>query len=338
MHTEASASIKSHYGQTFFTAQRNSDKPEPTNRPMTSSFCSVTAIILTYNEERHIARCIESLSGAVARVVVIDSGSTDHTEEIARSFGADFLSNPWKNHATQFQWGLDNAGINTEWTMRIDADEYLEPELRDNIRRFCQMPGDANAAYFRRKMVFLGRPITHGLIYPAMILRLWRTGLGRMEQRWMDEHVIVEAPVTARLDGDLVDENLNDLGWWTAKHVGYATREVYEIVANHERECRTSTARALAGEARRKRFLKDNVYVRLPSALRSTLYFFYRYFLGLGFLDGKAGFYFHFLQAYWYRTLVDAKLYELERRAAELGLRPYELLVREGVFGGTPRG
>jgi glycosyltransferase involved in cell wall biosynthesis len=336
MNSEASGSANLQYDRTCFTVQRSSSEPEPLNGPITSAACSITAIVLTRNEECHIARCIESLSGTVARVVVIDSGSTDRTVEIASSLGADILHNSWKNYATQFQWGIDNAGINTDWTMRIDADEYLEPKLRDSIRRFCQTPGDANAAYFRRKMVFLGRPITHGLIYPAMMLRLWRTGRGRMEERWMDEHVVVENAVTATLDGDLVDENLNDLGWWTAKHVGYATREVYDIVASHEREWRASTAKALTGQARRKRFLKDNVYVRLPSALRSTLYFFYRYFLGLGFLDGKAGFYFHFLQAYWYRTLVDAKLFELERRAAELGLRPYELLVREGVFGRTP--
>lgn len=181
-------------------------------------------------------------------------------------------------------------------------------------------------------MIFMGQPITHGFFYPAMMLRLWKTGEGQIEQRWMDEHVVVNYANPTQLSGDLVDANLNDLAWWTQKHVGYATREVYDIIATREQTRKDLSADHLSGQARRKRFLKEKVYAKLPTSVRSTLYFFYRYILGRGFLDGKAGFFFHFLQAYWYRTLVDAKLFELEEAARIKNTTPYELLGQQGIW------
>jgi len=203
----------------------------------------ITAIILTYNEEQHLARCIESLLPVVNHICIIDSYSKDRTAEIAQGMGARVLKNPWKNYATQFQWGIEHGGIQDEWTMRIDADEYLEPELQQAIREFLKSPGNCNAAYFRRKMVFMGQPITHGFFYPAMMLRLWKTGEGHIEQRWMDEHVVVNNANTTALSGDLVDANLNDLAWWTQKHVGYATREVYDIISTREKSATTPVDR-----------------------------------------------------------------------------------------------
>lgn len=290
----------------------------------------LTAVILTYNEEQHIARCIESLRPVAARIVVVDSFSTDRTVEIARGLGADVYQNPFTHQAQQYQWAVENTAITTDWTLRVDADEYLEPELQGAIKAFLAAPGAVNAVYLRRKITFLERPITHGFFYPAMILRLHRTGQGRMEQRWMDEHIVVENAVTATLAGDLVDDNLNPLSWWTAKHVNYARREAYEIIAARARV--QSEAAALSGQARRKRWLKEKIYGRMPAALRSTLYFLYRYVLGRGFLDGKEGFFFHFLQAYWYRTYVDASLFEMERKAAAEGLSAYEMLKRNGIL------
>lgn len=293
---------------------------------------SLTAVILTFNEAKHIARCILSVSKLATRVVVVDSFSTDNTVALARSLGADVLQNTWKNYATQFQWALDNAGIESEWTMRIDADEYLEPELQDSIRAFVDNPGLANGVYFRRKMVFLGRPILHGFFYPAMMLRLWRTGQGHIEQRWMDEHIQVTNATTTALRGDLVDHNLNDLAWWTNKHVGYAKREAYDIVSCRGRSTIASNDSKLSGAARRKRWLKNHVYNKLPSGIRGMFYFFFRYVVGRGFLDGREGFYFHFLQAYWYRTFVDATLLELEREAAMNSCSALDLLKRKRIL------
>lgn len=297
---------------------------------------SLTALVLTFNEEQHIERCIRSLDGVAERVCVVDSFSTDRTVEVARGLGAEVVQNPWKNYATQFQFGLDHFNIRSYWTMRIDADEYLEDGLRNALGRWLSTPEPAvNALYLRRKIVFLGRPILHGFFYPALMLRVWRSGEGRIESRWMDEHIVLDAPVSRELTGgDLVDHNLNDLSWWVGKHNGYATREVYDMVEILERRraAKDRGMEAMSGQAARKRWLKEQVYTRLPATLRSGLYFFYRYVLGRGFLDGKEGFFFHFLQAYWYRTLVEAKFFELQKQAQAEGVTPYELLRRRDVF------
>ena len=291
---------------------------------------TITAIILTFNEELHIERCIRSLEGVVERVCIIDSFSTDRTVEIARSLGAEVFQNPWPGHAAQFQWGLNTVNVTSDWTLRIDADEYLDETLRATLAGDWSQP-TVNGYFLRRKIVFLGKPITHGFFYPLMILRLWRTGHGQMEQRRMDEHIVLKEPRTAYIDdGDLVDKNLNSLSWWVEKHNGYAT---LEAISRIEAQAGGETFKQkLSGQAARKRWLKDKVYSRLPSTLRASFYFFYRYVLGRGFLDGKEGFFFHFLQAYWYRTLVEAKLLELEKRASDRGMTPYQLLVKEGVL------
>lgn len=295
----------------------------------------ITALILTFNEEKHIERCIRSLANIAERICIVDSFSTDSTVEIAHRLGAEVIQNPWKNYAEQFKYGLDFFEIQSDWTMRIDADEYLDPELRETIKKWYLEPAQhVNALYLRRKIVFLDRPILHGFFYPALMLRIWRTGEGTIEQRWMDEHIVVQNPASETLKGDLVDHNLNDLTWWIGKHNGYATREVYDMIEILERQKSKNPGGKdeVAGRAAYKRFIKEQVYTRIPAALRPSLYFFYRYVIGLGFLDGKAGFFFHFLQAYWYRTLVEAKLYELQSQANNLGTSPYALLKKEGVF------
>lgn len=289
----------------------------------------VTAIVLTRNEARHLKRCLSSLQGVVSRVCVIDSYSSDETEGIARQMGCDFYQNPWRNYASQFEWALQNCAVSSQWVMRIDADEYLDSELASSIVEFVGSPKEFNSACFRRKIVFMGRGITHGFFYPALMLRLWHVGKGSIEQRWMDEHIVVQNAKTKVLDGDLIDENLNDLNWWTQKHTGYAMREVYDIIQSQHAE---STHGSLSGQASFKRFLKNKVYNKLPGGLRGGLYFFYRYVIGRGFLDGKAGFYFHFLQAFWYRVYVDAKLFELTREAEQLGTTPYQLLRDRGIL------
>lgn len=291
---------------------------------------TITAIILTHNEAQHLGRCIASLQGVVAQVCVVDSHSTDDTRAIAESLGAKVYVNRWLNYSNQFNWALDNCQIDSEWVMRIDADEYIEPLLAKSISSFVASPSHYNSACFRRKIVFLGQPIRHGFFYPANMLRLWRRGAGRVEQRWMDEHVVVADAQTTTLAGDLTDENLNDLTWWTQKHNGYAMREVYDIIASEATS--GSQHKHLAGQAATKRMIKTFLYNRLPPGFRAFLYFFYRYVVGFGFLDGKSGFYFHFLQALWYRVYVDAKLHELRLEAHRCNVTPHELLKRRGIF------
>lgn len=275
----------------------------------------ITAVILTSNEGLHIQRCINSVQGFCKDVVIIDSFSTDSTQQIAESLGARFVQNAWVNHAHQFNWALDNLDITTEWIIRIDADEYVENSLQEEIIDALEGISDqVNGFYFRRKYFFLGRWIRHGAMYPLEVLRMWRAGTGRVEQRWMDEHVVIKMGGVVHLTGNIVDDNLNNVSWWVNKHNKYATLEMIELLNLKYQFSPVDGAmeKQRGSHAKIKRWIKQNIYVRLPYFVRPLLYFLYRYFLKLGFLDGVKGFAYHFMQGYWYRSLVDLKMLEAE--------------------------
>jgi hypothetical protein len=200
--------------------------------------------------------------------------------------------------------------------MRLDADERLTPELAEELSaRLAALPGDATALLVKRRVYFWGRWIRHGGYYPTWLLRIWRHGRARCEQRWMDEHMIVDGGRTLRLDHDIIDENHKGLTFWTDKHNRYADREVIDLLALRER---ARTGGALDDQPGSRRWLKENLYGRAPLFWRAFGYWFYRYVLRLGFLDGRPGLVFHFLQGFWYRFLVDAKLAERQRGRSDL--------------------
>jgi glycosyltransferase involved in cell wall biosynthesis len=272
---------------------------------------ALTVIILTRDEALHITRCIAAVRGLAARIIVVDSGSTDATCALAAAAGAEILHHPWRNYADQFNWALDTAGITTPWTMRLDADEVVTAELAEKLAATLAALGEKSPVAgltVNRSMHFLGRKIRWGGLYPSQMLRLWRTGHGRLEDRWMDEHVLVAGPVE-HVAGELADINLNSVTVWTAKHNHYAIREAIDHLT-----CGTmaNPAALLSPQARRTRWMKDNIYARLPLGLRPLLYFLYRYILRLGFLDGWQGLAFHGLQGLWYRFLVDVKIAEIK--------------------------
>jgi len=279
----------------------------------------ITVVLLTHNEEIHIERCIRSLQQIAVKIFIVDSFSSDRTVEIAESLGAVVAQRKWKNYADQFQWGLDNCGDESEWVMRMDADEYLEPDLLDEFPgSLANVSDDITGFYIRRKVFFYGKWIRHGGFYPHTLLRIWRNGQGRIEQRWMDEHIVLpEGSKTQMLQGHLVDDNLKGMTFWINKHNSYASREMVDLLNNkyHLLKKDESLKENDDPQAKWKRIMKDDVYSKLPLALRSTLYFLYRYFLRLGFLDGGKGFIWHFMQGYWYRMLVDVKIMEIEERS-----------------------
>ncbi|RME60807.1 glycosyltransferase family 2 protein, partial [Candidatus Parcubacteria bacterium] len=203
---------------------------------MRASGFDLTVIILTHNEEMHIERCIQSLSLVASRIFVVDSYSTDRTVEIAKSLGAVVAQRKWKNYADQFQWGLghyaEHCGSPTDWVMRMDADEYLETELASEIpRSLSDADPEISGFYIRRKVFFMGKWIRHGGFYPHTLLRIWRHGLGRIEQRWMDEHIVLPpGSKTSLLKGHLVDDNQKGLTFWIDKHNRYATREAIDLL------------------------------------------------------------------------------------------------------------
>jgi hypothetical protein len=199
--------------------------------------------------------------------------------------------------------------------LRIDADEHLTPELeRELEQEMSSAEADVSGFILPRQVYFQGRPIRFGGFYPQWLLRVWRTGLGRCEERAMDEHMLLASGRARRLKGRLIDRNENDIFWWTEKHNRYARREAADLVAIRHGLGAGSAEGDLGppGPARSKRWIKENVYARLPTGIRALLYFCYRFFWGLGFLDHPRVWVFHFLQAAWYRMLVDVNVIEFE--------------------------
>ena len=278
----------------------------------------LAVIILTFNEEKHIARCINSLLPVTSNIFVIDSYSTDKTVEICKSLGAKVFQNKWRNYADQFQWGLDNCPIDTPWVMRMDADEYIESDLQQELQQGpLNLDTLVQGIYIRRKYFFLGQWIKHGAVYPLNLLRVWRTGSGRIEERWMDEHIELSGSgQTVQFQGHIVDDNLNNTRWWTDKHNKYADREMIDILDKKYKLFPSDDAlksEKSSSQAKIKRQVKELAYNKLPIFVRPLLYFLYRYFIRFGFLDGTKGFAFHFMQGYWYRSMVDLRVYEAEQ-------------------------
>lgn len=279
---------------------------------------SIAAIILTKNEEKHIARCINSLKGICNEVFVIDSFSADRTCEIAEELGAKVYKNPWKNYATQFNYGVYQCPIQSEWIWRIDADEFLEGNIGIAVKNvLSNCPADVNGVYVRKRIDFMGKPLLHGGWYPSYHLKIFRKGHGDCENRWMDEHIRIFDGTTITIEeGNQVDANLNDLTWWTEKHNGYATRETVDMLMMEygmDAKAQEVTPKFFGTEEQRKRWLKIK-YIKTPLFIRPFINFFLRYILKRGFLDGKEGFIWHILQGFWYRMLVDAKIFEIKKK------------------------
>ena len=251
----------------------------------------IAVIILQKNEALHIRRCLERLKELNPRqIFVVDCFSTDGSDRTAADMGATVVQHEWPGlYAKQFNWALDNLPIKATWVLRLDADEYLTAEtaarLRDELPRLSD---EVAGLTLELKRKFLGGEIRHGT-NGIRLLRAWRYGKGRLEDRAMDEHAIVDGEVID-FDGAFYDDNLNTMDWWREKHRGYARREAVD---------------ALAGE----KFKSSKAfYYRCPRYLRAVAYFLYRYVLRLGFLDGRAGWMWHFWQGLWYRWLVDREI------------------------------
>lgn len=276
----------------------------------------IAVVILTYNESLHLPRALKSISSFASEIFVVDSFSTDGTAEIAKSHGASVLQHPFQNYAKQFEWALENAPIRADWVMRLDADEIVEADLSEEIvTRLPQLSPDVTGVNLNRKTIFQGKFIRHGGRYPLMLLRIWRRGKARIEDRWMDEHMYLTEGRTVNFNGGFADYSLLDLTFFTEKHNRYASREALDVLNQrlHLFEPQTVlTTESTARQAKIKRLLKESIYNRIPFQFSALAYFLYRYVIQLGFLDGRQGLVYHVLQGFWYRFLVGAKLGELE--------------------------
>ena len=276
----------------------------------------IAVVILTKDEKLHIGRCLERIAALLPRqVFVVDCFSTDGTQRIVEEgqndkigqthFIISVVEHEWPgNQAAQFQWALDNLPIETKWILRLDADEYLTDELIAEIKdKLPRLEDDVDGVVLKRRHVvgWLGnRWIKRGM-YPTKILRLFRKGHGRSDMKIMDEHIVVQRRVV-EFENDFVDHSLISFEEWKEKHRNYAKREAQSYLSGER-----STGEKAA---------KKDAYYKLPRYLRAVAYFCIRYFLKLGFLDGLAGFRWHFWQGLWYRWLVDAEIGRMKRASS----------------------
>lgn len=281
----------------------------------------ISVIILTNNEEVNLGHCLESVFQWAQEIIVVDSYSTDATLEIAQRYGARIVQHPFTTQAEQLNWALAHVEFHGEWILRLDADERLTEELKKELQeKLPETPQEVSGLYIKRRVHFMGRWIRHGGYYPTWLLRIWRKGAARAEERMMDEHMVLRAGRGEKTKYDFIDENRKDLTFWVNKHNAFASREAAELL-RHEVQ-RLFTGRLMgASQAERKRWVKEHFYFHLPLFLRALCYFLYRYFIRLGFLDGKEGLIFHFLQGFWYRFLVDAKIYERKIQSTKLKIQ-----------------
>lgn len=302
----------------------------------------ITVIVLTYNEELHIRRCLERIAPVAKKVYIVDSPSTDKTVEIVQEVqevqkvqgGADVEVVVHKypgNQAEQFNWALDNLPIDTEWVLRLDADEYLTPELIEEMSsKLSTLNPNVSAVVLPLGRAFMGRVLKHGIVNGISMIRLFRRGKARYEARVMDEHLQVLEGETVTFENKFVDDNRLPLSKFKEKHRNYARREAsiylsdkYELFSHLGSSHNSSTSTEhqlneskhdgqLAEVVQAKRAQKDK-YAKMPLFLRAVAYFCYRYFFKLGFLDGKEGFYWDFHQGLWYRWLVDKNILECKK-------------------------
>jgi glycosyltransferase involved in cell wall biosynthesis len=276
----------------------------------------VSAILTTRNEAPNIERTLQGLSGFVDQILVIDSESDDGTADIARRYANEVVNLPYDHGRIVpwiFQWGLDNLRIRNEWILFLEADQSLEESLKRELEAlFAHQPIAQNGFYMRRKQIFRGRWIRYGGYGSKYLLKLFRRGHGELDEKEQDTRVYVQGPV-GKLEGYLVEDNRKEASilFYLDKHLRYA-----EAFARDELERRQSgmkwklKPRLLGSPDERTLWLKS-AYYRMPLYSRSLAYFLYRYVIRLGFLDGKEGFIFHFMQAFWFRLVVDIRLEEM---------------------------
>ncbi len=268
----------------------------------------ITAIIITKNEESNIRKCIESINSLVSRTVVVDSGSTDRTVEIAKELGADTYYHEFEYYAKQWNWGLDNCDINTKWVIRIDADECFPPELCKEIEEAVQShdADDVNGFVMCANYFFLGKKLVHGGKMKNKLM-VFKTKLGRIEDRRRDAHTLIFEGRSVELKNKFDHYDFKDLNNFVARYNWYATREAQDYVdyINGKQESEITDKEIQKGRNR-----KYGIYYKISPFHRAALNFLRNYILGGGFLDGKEGLIYHVLSSYWYRFLVDAKIYE----------------------------
>lgn len=270
----------------------------------------VTILILTKNEEKNLSLCLKSVKGFAKRCVVVDSGSTDRTKEIAIEYGADFYENPFVNYATQFNWGLDNTNINTKWVVRLDADERFTPELCAELEQQMTQHenDDVNGFVLEARLFFMDKELKHGGTRKKKLM-VFKNGLGRIENRKMDEHTVLSEGEAIEIKEPFLHYDFKDLTSYVKKLNWYATREMQDYMEGAFPKAGFEASNKEIEQMRGKK----TKYYKAPMFWRCWAYFFYAYLIKGNCRNGIEGFIYSFLYHLYYRILVDAKIYEQKK-------------------------
>jgi len=268
----------------------------------------ITAIILTKNEEINIGDCIDSINAIVKKIVVIDSFSSDKTVEIAKEKGAEVYQHPFENYSKQYMYGVEMANADTVWTLRIDADERLTEESAKELEILCDsnMNTDVAGITLRFRKNFLGKDLHYGGVYPWKKMNCYKTNQGSIEDRAMDEHIVLSKGKSIEMKTDCLHFDFKTIEYWVNKHNWYSSRETVDYFESQEKHQDKKNLNFVT-------WVKMNVYYKLPLGMRAHLYYIYIYYIRMAFLDGEEGKIYAFLRAYWYRYLVDIKIYECQK-------------------------
>lgn len=275
----------------------------------------VSIVILTFNEEKNIRDCIESVLDFTDDIFVVDSGSTDKTLEILSTYPVQVFSNLFENYSQQRNWAIDTLKFKTEWVLNLDADHRTTEEFKVDIRNlfYNGIPPNVNAILASRRTMFMGKWIKYGGHYPTYHAAMFRLGKGKCENKLYDQHFLVEGD-TIKVKGDIIDMITESLSTFTLRHDKWSNLEALQQFENTVKVKDVIKADVTGNPIQKRRFYK-NIYEKFPLFVRPFIYFFIRYFLKLGFLDGKRGLIFHFLQCFWFRFLIDAKIYEIRKNS-----------------------
>lgn len=267
----------------------------------------VTVLVLTYNEELNIEKCLKSLSGWIDEIIILDSNSTDSTINIVKNYTKNIYYHDFETHAKQWNWAMKNIEINNEWVLGLDSDQSVSPGLKDKLTElFSNDLMDTKGFYVRRKQIFLGQWIRHGGYYPKYLLKLFKKQNVRIDDKELVDHHFYIDGKTKIIENDIVEENIkeNNLTFWFGKHLKYADLIAKESLNNNKKNPNIIVDGPDGHTMRMKK-----MYNSLPLFLRPFLYFIWRYIFQFGFLDGTRGLIFHFLQAFCFRFLIDSIIF-----------------------------
>ncbi len=272
-------------------------------------------IILTFNDEMHVGRLLASIKELNAKIYVLDSGSGDSTREICKAQVTGIKYHAFENHPKQWHVALHAFEIDTPWVIALDADQVISPELFTRLKAFDnQANTDTDGIYFNRKNYHRGKWIKHGGYYPFYMLKMfrWNKGISDLSEN-MDHRFLVPGKTLIWKTGYLLEENLkeNNIQFWLDKHSRYSELLAAEEVERMHGKRQQSLRPSIWGRPDQRTAFYKKLWWKLPRYIRPLLYFIYRIVFQLGFLDGRTGIIFHFLQGFWFRLIVDIKIDEL---------------------------